>query len=166
MSLIEKNSVVTVTYKLKINGDLVEEAKQDEPLVYLSGVGAMIPGFENQLNGKKVGESYKIVISPDEGYGEFNDTAIVDLDNKTFEVDGGIPEDMLKLGNSIPMQDEDGNPMEGVIIEIKKESVVLDFNHPLAGKVLEFEGEILSVRTATPEEINHKHVHGPGGVEH
>lgn len=163
---ISKNTVVTLTYKLKVDGELIEQGNQDNPLVYLSGVGAMIPGFEGQLEGKAEGDHYNIMVQPSEGYGEYNQGAVVNLPMSTFEIEGKVDEEMLQVGNVLPMQDDEGNPLDGKVVDIKEDEVKLDFNHPLAGKVLEFEGEIINLREASLEEIDHGHVHGPGGVEH
>ena len=166
MSVIETNKVVTLTYKLSVDGQFVEEADKETPLLYIAGIGAMIPGFERQLLGKVVGDSYKITIAPEDGYGTYNDQAVVDLPFSTFEVDGKVNMDYIKVGAKVPMQDEEGNPLDGIILEIGKDFVKVDFNDILAGKTLEFEGEILNVRSASAEELSHGHVHGPGGVEH
>jgi FKBP-type peptidyl-prolyl cis-trans isomerase SlyD len=163
---VGKNKVVTVAYSLKVDGQVWEESTEKEPLVYIAGIGMMIPGFEKQLNGLKTGQSYSISVSPEEGYGDYNPKAVATLPMSTFEVDGKIQEDLLFVGNLIPLQDDEGNPLSGEVTEIKDETVTVDFNHKLSGKVLHFDGQIKDVREATIEELDHGHVHGPGGVEH
>ena len=163
---IEKHTVASVTYALAVDGEPIEKADEANPLTFLVGVGMMIPGFENQLLGKKVGDDYSITVSPEEGYGEADPQAIVDLSKDVFKVDGQINEELLQLGNKVPMQDQSGNPLNGVIIDIADTTVKMDFNHEMAGKTLDFEGKILDIRAATAEEIEHGHVHGPGGHQH
>jgi FKBP-type peptidyl-prolyl cis-trans isomerase SlyD len=163
---IDKHTVASVTYTLSIEGQEIEQAGKDNPLTFLVGVGMMIPGFENQLLGKAPGDSYNITVEPSEGYGEVNDDAIAYLPISVFMVDGQLQEDMLTPGMVIPLQDQDGNPMEATILEVEEERVKMDFNHMLAGKTLNFSGEVLEVRQATAEEIDHGHVHGPGGHHH
>ncbi len=163
---IAKHTVPSLTYKLTVDGQLIEETDKSNPLSFLAGVGMMIPGFEKQLEGKKAGETYDITIEPAEGYGEVNPEAVVDLSKDVFKVDGKLQEDLLVVGNKIPMQDNSGMPLNGKVVEIMDDKVKLDFNHELAGKTLNFTGEILDVREATAEELDHGHVHGPGGHQH
>lgn len=163
---IDKHTVASVTYALEVDGDLVEKTDQSNPLTFLVGVGMMIPGFEQQLLGKSPGDRYDITVAPEEGYGEPDPQAIVDLPKDVFKIDGELQEDMLVEGNIIPMQDQNGQPLQGVIVEVGDDTVKLDFNHMLAGKTLHFTGEVVDVREATQEEISHGHVHGPGGHHH
>ena len=163
---IEKNTVASVTYALAVDGEHVEKTDEANPLTFLVGVGAMIPGFENQLMGKAMGDEYSINVAPAEGYGEIDPQAIVDLSKDMFKVEGEINEDLLQLGNKVPMQDQEGNPLNGIIIDIADTTVKMDFNHEMAGKTLAFEGKIVEVREASAEELEHGHVHGPDGHEH
>jgi FKBP-type peptidyl-prolyl cis-trans isomerase SlyD len=163
---IDKHTVASVTYTLEVDGELVEKTEQSNPLSFLVGVGMMIPGFEQQLLGKQAGDTYNITVPPQDGYGDTDPQAIVDLPKDVFKIDGELQEDMLVEGNIIPMQDQNGNPLQGVILEVGESTVKLDFNHMLAGKTLQFSGEVLEVRPATQEEISHGHVHGPGGHHH
>jgi FKBP-type peptidyl-prolyl cis-trans isomerase SlyD len=163
---IDKHTVATVTYTLRVNGELVEQTGKDNPLTFLVGVGMMIPGFENQLIGKEPGDQYDITVTPEEGYGEKDPEAIIDLPKDIFKVEGQLQEDMLVEGNIIPLQDQNGHPLQGIVLEVKEDSVKMDLNHRLAGQTLHFTGEVLEVRPATQEEISHGHVHGPGGHHH
>ena len=163
---IAKHTVTSLTYALRIDGELIEKNDNDNPLTFLAGVGMMIPGFERQLMGKKPGDNYDIMIQPEEGYGEVDPEAIIDLSKDVFKVNGQLQEDLLYEGNVIPLQDQEGHPLHGTVVEIGEDKVKMDFNHKLAGKTLHFIGEILEVRQATPDEINHGHVHGPGGHHH
>ncbi len=166
---ITKDTVVSLTYILSENdvqGNLIQEVTKDKPFVVLFGAGTLLPKFENELEGLKVGDSYGFSVESKEGYGDFNPNAIVELDKDIFKVEGEIDNEMLQVGNSIPMQNDQGQPLNGVIKEIKEDKVVMDFNHPLAGVNLYFTGEILDVREASEEELSHGHVHGEGGVQH
>lgn len=163
---IDKNTVVTVTYTLKVDGELVEQTSKENPLTFLAGVGMMIPGFENQLAGKEPGDQYDITVQPEEGYGDTDPEAIIDLPKDIFKVDGQLQEDMLVVGNIIPLQDQNGHPLQGVVLEVGEDTVKMDLNHRLSGKTLHFTGEVLEVRPATEDEISHGHVHGPGGHHH
>ena len=160
---IAKNTVPSVSYVLTVDGEVVDEAKNEAPLSFIFGVGGMIPGFEKNLDGLETGDSYEFTLSPDEAYGEYNQNAVVDLPLSTFSVDGKIQEELLVVGKVIPMQDQNGNPLNGTVVGVGKETVKMDFNHMLAGKSLHFEGKVIDVREASPEELEHGHVHGPEG---
>jgi FKBP-type peptidyl-prolyl cis-trans isomerase SlyD len=159
---IQKNTVVTLHYKLQeddAQGEMVEETFGSEPLVFLYGVGQMIPEFERQLSGKSSGQSFAFGIQADDAYGPVDPDAIISLPLDVFAVDGQIDSDMLEIGSAIPMKDEDGNELVGNVVEVLEDEVVMDFNHPMAGINLYFTGHIESVREATASEIDHGHVH-------
>lgn len=167
--VIDKNTVVTLHYKLQKDnesGELVEETFGNQPLVFLYGVGQMIPEFERQLEGKQAGDEHSFGIPSADAYGEVNPQAVVQVPKESFMVDGKLAEDVLKIGNRVPMMDQNGNRLNGLISAIGDEAVTVDFNHPMAGQDLFFSIQVESVREATPEEIDHGHVHGPGGVQH
>jgi FKBP-type peptidyl-prolyl cis-trans isomerase SlyD len=166
---IEKNTVVSLHYRLQkdnAEGALVEETFGSSPLVFLYGAGQMIPDFEKNLAGKKAGDEASFGIAAKDAYGETNPQAVVPLPKSTFVIDGKLATELLEVGKIIPMSDDKGNRMQGVVKEVKEEEVVIDFNHPMAGQDLFFSVEIQSVRQATDEEVSHGHVHGPGGVQH
>lgn len=163
--IISINKVVSLSYELKVNGNVVDKTDATTPLQFLYGAGQMIPGFERQLEGLKQGDKYEFSVSAEEGYGSNIPEEIVEIAMETFIEDGKtIPE--LVPGGVIHMQDNHGNRLRGEVKEIKETTVIMDFNHPLADKTLDFTGEILSVRDAEAEEIAHGHVHGPGGHHH
>lgn len=171
MTAISENKVVSLTYELKILNDdgeqtLVETADEKNPMVFLYGVSGLPEKFEEYLEGKQEGESFSFALEAEEGYGEYDDNALVPIPKNVFEVDGKIDEEMLQEGNYIPMADNEGNHMQGRVTKIQEDEVVMDFNHPLAGMKMFFEGKVLSVREATQEEITHGHVHGEGGHHH
>lgn len=159
---IAKHTVPSVTYTLVVDGEVVDMAENNKPMSFIQGIGMMVPGFENNLEGLAAGSKYEFTLSPEEGYGPYNEEVVVDLPVSTFMVDGKVNEDMLTVGQIVPMQDQNGNPMNGTILEASKEVIKMDFNHMLAGKELNFTGEILEVREATQPELDHGHIHEPG----
>ncbi len=166
---ITNNTVVSLSYTLKqddANGAVIEVAKDSEPLVFIFGAGNMIPKFEENLSTLKSGDSFEFTLVSAEAYGEFEAEAIIDLDKEIFSVDGAVDQEMLAIGNVIPMRDNEGHMLQGKVISVTDEAVRMDFNHPMAGKNLHFSGMILSVREATADELNHGHVHGDGGHQH
>ncbi len=167
--IIGKNKVVSVHYRLQESdpeGDLVEETFGSEPLVFLFGAGQLLPAFEENLAGKTVGDEVAFGIPSDEAYGLREMERVVDLPLDAFMVDGQLAEDMLVIGNTIPMSDSHGNRLTGVVLEINKDSVTIDFNHPMAGVDLYFTVKVDTIREATESELAHGHVHGPGGHDH
>ncbi|MFM9028293.1 MAG: peptidylprolyl isomerase [Bacteroidota bacterium] len=161
---ISENKVVTVTYELHANLPAedrrhIETADSTQPLKFLYGVGMMIPGFEHGLEGKIVGESFSFTIAPEDAYGMSDETAIVELPIDIFKADGVVDFNILKVGNVLPMSDGQGNVLNGKVLSYDDSKATLDFNSPLAGHILHFSGEILEVREATPEELDHGHVH-------
>ncbi len=166
---VGNNKVVTLTYSLRFDdseGQIIQEVNEERPFVHLFGNGSLLPAFESNLDSLEPEENFSFKLTPENGYGEFSEDAIIELDKSIFEKDGKIDESLLKIGNMITMQDQDGHPIDGRVMEIKEDKVVMDFNHPLAGKYLHFSGKILEVRQALEEELSHGHVHGKGGHHH
>jgi FKBP-type peptidyl-prolyl cis-trans isomerase SlyD len=131
----------------------------------MSGVGQMIPDFENNVVGLNAGDTFSFGIAAIDAYGERTDEAIIDLDQEMFKKEGELMEEVA-LGNVIPLQDQEGRMVPATVLAINETTVTVDVNHPLAGQDLHFTGEVLEVREATGEEISHGHVHGPGGHQH
>ncbi len=166
---VAKNSVVTLTYTLRYDGadgEIIQKVDDSKPFVHLFGNGTLLPVFEKNLDGLEPGADFAFGLASSEGYGELTDTAIIEIDKSIFEKDGKIDENLLKIGNVITMQDQEGHPIDGRVTEIKEDKVVMDFNHPLAGRDLYFSGKVLDVREASEEELSHGHVHGAGGHQH
>ncbi|MCV9385774.1 FKBP-type peptidyl-prolyl cis-trans isomerase [Reichenbachiella ulvae] len=165
---ISNNSVVAITYQLKESnkeGEIIQEVDNKEPFVFLFGHNQVLPQFEENLLNQEVGANFEFEIKSEDGYGEPNPDAIVDLPIHIFQVEGQLAE-AVKVGTFLPMNDQEGNPMQGLVLEIGEETVKMDFNHPMAGVDLYFTGEVVDVREASAEEIDHGHVHGPGGHQH
>lgn len=153
---ITKNKMVSLTYDLRVdgmNGELIEQATAEKPLTFVYGAGMMLPKFESLLEGLEQGKSFEINLDCDDAYGEMDETAIVDLPRHIFIIDGKFDDDIIKIGNTVPMMSTNGQRMNGLVLEITDDSVKMDFNHPLAGEDLYFKGEILEVRDASEEEI-------------
>jgi FKBP-type peptidyl-prolyl cis-trans isomerase SlyD len=168
---VEKNNVVTLTYSLRIpdqdgDMDVVEVVTEEDPMLFIHGISGLPEGFENQIEGLVTGDTFDFTIEAEEGYGEFDPEAVVELPRSVFQSPDVNEEELLQIGNIIPMTNEDGERMHGQVVELKDEVVVMNFNHPLAGKAMHFEGKIIAIRPATPEEIDHGHVHGEGGHHH
>ena len=166
---VGKNKVVTLTYTLyknDENGEIIQKVDESRPFVHLFGVGTLLPAFEENLEGLEPGDEFAFSLNAEEGYGTPNEQMILELEKKIFEVDGVMDENLVKEGNTITMQDQNGQPIDGKVLAVKDNSVIMDFNHPLAGENLFFKGKILDVREATEEELAHGHVHGNGGHHH
>ncbi|MCC7233235.1 MAG: FKBP-type peptidyl-prolyl cis-trans isomerase [Bacteroidia bacterium] len=151
---INDKKVVTVSYNLHANlpstdKQHIETADKSHPLSFIFGVGMMIPGFEKNLEGKSNGDSFDFSIEPEHAYGESDETAVVKLPIDIFKKDDVIDFEILKVGNILPMSDNEGNVMNGKVMAFDQSSVTMDFNHPLAGHWLHFSGEVLGVRDAT-----------------
>ncbi|MEJ5995521.1 peptidylprolyl isomerase [Pedobacter sp. Du54] len=162
---INSNTVVSLTYELHTTTPegqqvFVEKANEDQPLVFLFGVGMMLPKFEEHLLGLNVGDEYSFELSPADGYGEIDATAHVDLPIDMFKDAGG---DLPNVGDVIPLQDNQGNQFRAGVTGVSETQISVDLNHPMAGKNLIFAGKILSVREATAEELSHGHAHGADG---
>lgn len=159
---ISNEKVVTLVYQLKVDnseGGVVETVKEDKPFVFLYGAGLMLPKFEENLSGLKAGDDFEFTLKCEDAYGKATEEAVMDLPKNIFEVEGKIEDGLLKEGNVIPMQNNEGQKFNGVVVEVADEAVKMDFNHPLAGDDLHFTGQIKEVRDATKEELDHGHVH-------
>lgn len=166
--IVAKDRVVSLTYELRLDqpdGEVIESLEANAPLTFLYGGGGLLPKFEENISGLKVGDNFDFNLKSNEAYGEVNLDAIVSIPISAFEIDGKIDNNMLTIGNKIPMQDASGNKLTGVVQEVTSDNVKMDFNHPLAGNDLFFKGEITEIREATDEELTHGHAHYPGSCE-
>lgn len=162
--LVTKDKVVSVSYELRENnsqGTVLETVGADKPLTFLFGAGNLLAKFEETLNGLKPGEKFQLVLASKEAYGEIDESAIVDIPKSIFVKDGTLDEELLAIGNQIPMRDKNGNHFTGIVQEVAEESVKMDFNHPLAGTNLFFSGEVVEIREASEDELKHQHAHNP-----
>lgn len=150
---VDKNKVVALSYELTVDGAVADKASAEKPLEYIHGKGMLLPRFEEEVAGKEVGEKFEFTLNPEEGYGTYSADYVFELPKSAFEMDGKVREDLLVPGRVIPMMSQSGEVVQGVVKEVKKDSVLMDFNHPMAGKTLHFTGSVVNVREATPEEL-------------
>lgn len=150
--------VVSLDYTLRLDdGQVIDSTDNHAALEFLQGVGQIIPGLERELYGMTVGDEKEVKIAPEDGYGEKNPNAIQSVPRNIF------PGDMeLTPGQGLQLRDEQGNVFTAYVVNIEPEAVTLDLNHPLAGQTLHFEVKVAGLRQATPEELDHGHVHGAG----
>jgi FKBP-type peptidyl-prolyl cis-trans isomerase SlyD len=147
--------------------ELVEETEPGQPFVFLFGGGGLLEAFESNLQGLKTGDLFDFHLNSEQGYGHRMEDHLIELPKSAFLDEQGVFDDeVIAVGNMLPMTDSDGNRLQGMVNNITDEAVVMDFNHPLAGKHLHFSGTVLDIRPASAEEISHGHVHGPGGHHH
>lgn len=157
---IAKHKVVSIHYTLKDNtGTTLDSSEGRNPLVYIQGIGNLIPGMEEGLEGKIKGDKLQIVVSPEKGYGMRDEHLVQKVPRSAFgnqEVEKGMQ-----------FRAETGSgPQVVTVAEVGLETVTVDANHPLAGVELNFSVEVMDVRNATADELSHGHVHGPGGHQH
>lgn len=155
---IEKNKVAAIDYTLTgDDGQVIDTSKGRTPLEYVHGLGNIIPGLENALEGKGEGEALKVSIAPADGYGEYNDKLIQPVPRTNF---AGI--EKIEVGMQFQARTPAGVHVVRVV-KVDEQNVTVDANHPLAGQTLHFDVTIVSVRDARPEELEHQHVCNEGG---
>ncbi len=158
---IAKNHVVSIDYTLTDDqGKVLDSSEGHAPLVYIQGIGNIIPGLEKALEGKGIGDHLKVRIKPEEAYGVRDDNLVQKVPAQHFE----SPES-LELGMQFEVETSEGF-LVVTVVKIDKEEVTVDGNHPLAGVPLNFDVRVKEIRDATAEEIQHGHAHGPGGHHH
>lgn len=154
---VEKDLVVSMEYTLTVDGEVVDSSKEDGPIDFIQGKGNIIPGLEKELYGMKIGDEKKVKVVASEAYGEYDPEAVEEVPLSDFPSD--IP---IEVGVELAVEDEDGEAMSAVIEEVGKDTITLNFNHPLAGKDLNFDVKIIGLRAATAEELEHGHTHSDG----
>lgn len=157
---IADQCVACFHYTLTNDRGEVLDRSSDEPLAYLHGGGNIIPGLEKALAGKQVGDKLEVTVDPTQGYGEKRPELIQQVPREAFQ---GI--DQIETGMSFSAQSNAG-PMRVTVTAVDGDQITVDGNHPLAGETLHFAVEITEVRAASAEELEHGHVHGPGGHHH
>jgi FKBP-type peptidyl-prolyl cis-trans isomerase SlyD len=159
---ISQNTVVSIHYTLKNSqGEIIDSSDGAAPLVYLHGAGNIIPGLENELGGKSQGDKLEVTVEPQLAYGERREEMVQDVPIEHFE---GV--ENLQVGMRFRAQSDIGEQLV-TITEIQENLVTVDGNHPLAGETLHFTVEVLELRKATEDEMQHGHVHhGDCGHQH
>jgi FKBP-type peptidyl-prolyl cis-trans isomerase SlyD len=159
---IGKNSVVTFHYTLRDDaGVQLESSRDGDPTLYLHGANNMLPALEEAFAGRSAGESFQITLTPAQAYGERRAGAVERVPAKYLKHEG-----RLRVGQVVRLHMKDGGAMPVTIVKVGKFAVDVDSNHPLAGRTLSYDIEIVDVRAATAEEIAHGHAHGVGGHNH
>lgn len=161
MTVIAQDTVVKFHYTFTNEQGEVLDKSQDTPLAYLHGHQNIIPGLEQQLLGKSVGDKFKATIAPADAYGEYLAEAVQEVPRANFQ---GV--ENIEAGMQFQTQTDDGHVMLVTVKEVNDDVVIVDGNHPLAGVELTFDVEIVDVREATSDEIAHGHAHGDGGHHH
>ena len=154
--IIENEKMVSVAYTLNkedAQGELIEQVSEVEPLKFIFGKGMLLPKFESNLYGKKIGDSFKFILTPIDAYGEYSDDRVMDLDIKIFKENGKLNTRLIRVGNSVPMLNASGERIVGTVQNIADNFVTMDFNHPLAGDHLFFRGKIVDIKAPTPEDL-------------
>lgn len=153
---ISNDLVGSIHYTLKnAEGEVLDSSEGQEPLEYVHGKGNIVIGLEKALEGKSVGDKLSVEVTPEEGYGEYDDTLIQELPKEMFS---GVED--IEVGMEFHAQTQDGMQVIEVI-KVDGETITVNGNHPMAGKSLHFEVEVTNVREATEDELSHGHVHGP-----
>ena len=158
---VSKNKVVSIDYTLTgPNGNVLDTSKGRGPMAYLHGAGNIIPGLEAALDGKSSGESLTVQVAPENAYGPRDEKMIQPVPRERFQ---GVAD--IQPGMQFHADTPQGRRVV-TVVGVDVANVRIDANHPLAGVALKFDVEILDIRDATPEELQHGHVHGPGGHAH
>ena len=150
---IVQNRVVSLVYDLEVEDEIIQSVKKEHPMEFIFGTGYLLPKFEEQILHKEAGDRYDFTLSAADSYGDDNPQAYIEISKEIFDVDGKKEPGFFAEGRILPMQDSEGNRINGSIEEVHEETIVMNFNHPLAGCELHFSGSILSVREATPQEL-------------
>jgi len=158
---VESQKVVTLNYTLTDNDGNVIDQSNDGSFAYLHGANNIIPGLEDALVGKKSGDELNVAVSPEQGYGERDTAKTQSVPREMFPQDTEI-----EPGMQFHAQGPNGEMIVVTVTDVADDAVTVDGNHPLAGVHLNFAVEIVDVRDASQEELEHGHVHGPGGHQH
>lgn len=163
VDVVKDDLVVSMSYELTVDGELIDTSEniEGEVIAFIQGSGNIIPGLEQALYGMKVGESKQVKVEPEAAYGVVDQDAFIWVPREEFP--DSIP---LEVGTVFEMREESGETHLARITELQEEQVHVDLNHPLAGKTLEFKIDIVDLRPATDEELEHGHVHEHGAHEH
>ena len=158
---ITQDQVVSIHYTLKDDsGEVIDRSAAGVPLAYLHGHGNLIPGLERELTGKNTGDRLQVRIAPADAYGEYDSALVQSVPRRALK---GIAD--VRVGMRLQAQTPEG-ARALTVTKVSGDMVTLDGNHPLADQTLHFDVEVVEVRDATEEELEHGHVHGPGGHHH
>ena len=163
--IIDKNKVVSFHYRLaEEGGKEIENSHGGEPMLFLKGHNNIVAGLEKAMEGKQAGDTFSVTVPPSEGYGERNEGNQQRIPIKHLHGDKKSKA-KIRAGMVVSVETEDG-PRQVTVVKAGKFNVDVDSNHPLAGRTLVFDVEVVDVREATAEEASHGHAHGVGGHQH
>jgi FKBP-type peptidyl-prolyl cis-trans isomerase SlyD len=152
----EAKKVVAIEYELRDDsGEVLDSSEGRDPLEYLHGASNIVPGLEKAIDGKDIGETVEVKLTPEDGYGNYDEKLVRNVPVRK------LSEKRPQVGAMMQVNTEAG-PQRVIVKALRGDYATLDFNHPLAGKTLNFKVTIKAVREPTPEELDHGHVHGPG----
>lgn len=161
---------ITVAYSLYTDNsegvhELVEQAPVEHPFQFITELGVALETFEAKLKDLNAGDEFDFTLSVDEAYGPYEQEHVIELPKSTFMLNGRFQNDVIFEGAVIPLVNADGNRFQGLVLEVKDEVVIIDLNHPLAGKELHFKGSVVTSREATDAEVTAliKMMSGEGG---
>jgi len=158
---IEANSVVVLHFAVTDDkGELIDDTRDSQPLEFLMGSGYLVPGLEAELEGLAVGNEFDVTIQPEQGYGIYDPELVQEVPAELFEGVEGVEPGMAFSA------DTDAGHRTVIVTAVEDDIVVVDANHPFAGRTLQFNGEVIGIREATEEELEHGHIHGAGGCGH
>ena len=159
--IVEKDKAVSFHYTLKdADGEQMETSRDKDPMSYLHGANNIIPGLEKAMEGRSVNDEFSVTVEPEEAYGVRNENNVQRLPMKRLKGIGKV-----SVGQVLTLQTNNG-PVQVTVLKVGRFNIDVDGNHPLAGKQLTFDVEITDIRDASDEELEHRHVHGPGGHQH
>lgn len=159
--IAEKDKVVSFHYTLtNAEGEQMETSREQDPMSYLHGANNIIVGLEKAMEGRAAGDSFSVTVEPEEAYGVRNENNVQRVPLKRLKGIGKI-----SVGQILTLQTNKGQ-VQVTVLKVGRFNVDVDGNHPLAGKQLTFDVEITGIRDASEEELQHGHVHGPGGHPH
>ena len=151
---VEENLIIAIDYTLTVGDEVVDSSEGRELLEFLQGAGNIILGLEREMFNMAIGESKKVTVSPAEGYGEIDNEAFMEIPTNQF------PENVpVEVGTELEVKNEEGEPAYVRIDKVENNIALLNFNHPLAGKELNFDVKVISIREPSEEELAHGHVH-------
>jgi len=158
---VANNTVVSFHYQLEeVGGNYTEDSSGGDPMLYLHGHRGVLPGLEDAMAGKVAGDKFSVQVSPENGYGLRNDDSIQRVPIKHL-----VNTKKPVVGDVVTVNTKT-RQVNATVVKVGRHNVDVDTNHPLAGKELKFDIEIIDVREATMEEVAHRHAHGVGGHQH
>lgn len=151
MSTLKEKKIGAIAYEIHVDGELLETVTDDNAIEYMHGYDNIVPGLEKALEGKQAGDAFDVTVAPEDAYGEYDNDLIEEIPVADFEFDEEGTE--LEAGLEVEMMDEDGDIIEGTILGVEGEFVLVDLNPPLAGKTIRYAGKVLNVREPNEEEL-------------